>query len=401
MNLWRKVWLSVFILTGFIVSAKGQEASVIRQADSVLKARGEIYFTFEPQYLTPRLANILSIEKISDNLVYAYANRGGFSQIIKQKFPFLLRPENFLVSGLKSAAVTDPDSVYPSYPKYLKMMQEFVSQFPDMCGLYEIGKSAQGRKILALKLSSPVNSSESRPAIMLSGTIHGNELTGYKLLLQLTDELLRNYESDPLINRLLNNCIIWINPLANPDGTYFGGDNTVAAAKRFNANNTDLNRNFPDPLEGKHPDGKSWQPETIAMMDFYKNHGINLSANLHAGEVVVNYPWDTWSRLHADNGWFKAISRQYADTAQKMSNNGYMNSTANGFDRGIVNGFQWYRITGGRQDYFTYFAGGREITLELSNENMPGLAEVSSYWDYNRLSLLRFIEQSLFGVKGK
>jgi hypothetical protein len=234
-----------------------------------------------------------------------------------------------------------------------------------------------------------------RPVVFLSGAIHGNELTGYKLLLWLAEYLLNNYGKDALVTKLMDETEIWINPLANPDGTFFGGDNTVVEATRFNADQIDLNRNFPDPDKGEHPDYAEWQPETVALMNFLKEKKITLSAGLHTGNEVINYPWDTWPRLHADDSWYKLISRQYADLVHSR-NSTYMN----GFNNGIVNGFYWYRITGGMQDYVNYYLFSREVTIELSDDYALETLEIEKCWEYNRDALLHYLEQSLFGLKG-
>ena len=46
-------------------------------------------------------------------------------------------------------------------------------------------------------------------------------------MLHLIDYLLTNYGTDTRVTNMINNMVIWINPLANPDGTYHGGNNTV------------------------------------------------------------------------------------------------------------------------------------------------------------------------------
>lgn len=381
--------LSVFVLFGLACSLVGQERKLI-VADSILNARGEIFFSFPVSYFTPEVSKIISVKRL-DSKVFAYANRQAFKKILDLNIDFELQPGNFF-SGLKSG-VADPDLVYPSYSAYLQIMQSYGNN--PLCELHELGTTVKGRKLLAIKITGK-NSVENKPALLIASSIHGNELTGFKMSLWLIDYLLGNYNEDSLFFSLLDESEIWIIPLINPDGTYFGGDNTVSQAKRFNANNLDLNRNFPDPADGQHPDNAARQPETQAIMDFYKQKNIILSAALHTGDELVNYPWDTWPLLHADNDWYRRISRSYVDLAQSK-NRGYMTD----FDNGIVNGFDWYRVTGGQQDYVNYFLNSREITIELSKTDMPDSASLANYWDLNRESLFNFLKQGLNGIRGQ
>jgi hypothetical protein len=226
--------------------------------------------------------------------------------------------------------------------------------------------------------------------------MHGDETGGYILMLRLIDYLLENYSSQTRVTSLIDSLQIWINPLANPDGTYAGGNHTVYGATRRNANSADLNRNFPDPQDGPHPDGREYQPETISMMEFMTKHNFVISANFHSGAEVVNYPWDTWTQRHADDSWFKFISREYADTVHQYSS-GYMT----GFDNGITNGADWYMINGGRQDYVTYFLQGREVTIELDNTKITPVNDLDNLWNYNYRSFLNYICQALYGIHGE
>ena len=115
--------------------------------------------------------------------------------------------------------------------------------------------------------------------------MHGDETGGYILMLHLADYLLKNYLTSSRVKTLLDNLEIWINPLANPDGTY-RNDNTINSPTRYNANGFDLNRNFPDPL---NPNTFK-QKETLDMIKFLRKHRFVLSANFHSGAEVVNYP---------------------------------------------------------------------------------------------------------------
>lgn len=60
---------------------------------------------------------------------------------------------------------------------------------------------------------------------------------------------------------------------------------------RENANGIDLNRNFPDQFRVTK-DNEVQQPETTAVMRWILSEPFVLSANLHGGSLVANYPYD-------------------------------------------------------------------------------------------------------------
>jgi hypothetical protein len=102
------------------------------------------------------------------------------------------------------------------------------------------------------------------------------------------------------------------------------------------------------------------------MMAFAEERRIVLSANFHGGAEVVNYPWDTWARRHVDDAWLIHLSRGYADAVHAVAPAGYLTD----LDNGITNGWDWYPVAGGRQDYMTWFRGGRETTIEISSTKL-------------------------------
>jgi len=371
--------------------------------DSIFQDRGEVYFKFNinSKNEIAGLTNIISIDNVNNNIVFAYANKSEFQEFMMLNFNFeILQPHgkeiiSKMLNDLNKEVLDDWD-FYPTYELYLELMNNFQTEYPEFCSIVNIGYSVDERKLLFAKISSNVNYDEKKPRFMYTSTMHGNETVGYILMLRLIDYLLSNYETDDRIKDLLDNIEIWINPLANPDGTYAGGNQTVYGATRFNANNIDLNRNYPDPEDGSHPDGNPWQPETVAFMNLADSLHFVISANLHSGIEVANYPWDTWAQLAADNDWWQFVCREYVDTAHIYSPSGYMSD----FDNGITNGFAWYTISGGRQDYMNYFHNCREFTLELSYVKILPADQLNSYWNYNYRSLLNYIEQVSFGFQG-
>ena len=213
------------------------------------------------------------------------------------------------------------------------------------------------------------------------------------LMLRLIDELCTS--NAPRILALLDQLDIFISPCTNPDGTYHGGNNTVNGARRNNANNADLNRNYPDFDNGPHPDGKEYQPETIMMMELAEQYPFTMAANYHGGSEVLNYPWDTYQPLHPDDEWWQLVCHEYADLTHEHDTL-YMSS----YDNGIVNGYVWYPIYGSRQDYMNYYQQCREVTIECSIPYTPNPSTMPMYWTYNHESMLRYMEQCLYGIHG-
>ncbi len=372
-----------------------------------LNVRGEVYFSFvvpdnsDPKALLNQLGRFISIDKKKGDRIFAYASRPGFQKFLSYHIHFQVcaAPSTLLPKALlehRSKKGSLQWDYYPSYYEYLQMMDNFQTDFPKLCELVSIGQSVQGRQLLFIHFK-PADSLKAKPEFMYTATIHGDETVPYVLMLHLVDYLLKNYGKIPRITRLLDSVDIWINPLANPDGTYACGDSSVYGATRFNANSVDLNRNYPDPEAGSHPDGKAWQPETQAFMNFATAHHFVLSCNMHTGSEVANYPWDTWPQLHADDDWWRMVCRQYADTVHAYAPVGYFTD----LDDGITNGYVWYRITGGRQDYMNYFEHDREFTLEMSTVKMPDPGQLPGFWEDNYRSLIDYMEQALYGISGR
>ena len=279
---------------------------------------------------------------------------------------------------------------YPTYDVYTAMMQRFVERYSDLCRVDTIGVSIQGRLILCLAITGSSDNDLYRPEFFYSSTMHGDELTGFYLMLRLCDTLLGSYGTSQQITSLLDRTRIYINPLSNPDGTYYGGDSTVALARRYNADSVDLNRNYPDPFGT--PPLDSLQPENKAMIAYVERHNFLLSANLHGGSEVMNYPWDSFTsfeRLNEHSEWWKAVSKRFVDTCRRVDNRRFRDVRPAGY----VNGGDWYVISNGRQDYFNYYHNMREITMELSTVKKLATNLLDHYWKVESQSLINYIEE--------
>ncbi|MCB5278774.1 MAG: carboxypeptidase regulatory-like domain-containing protein [Candidatus Cloacimonetes bacterium] len=360
----------------------------------------EYYFRFElkDRSLLTNLGQMISIDKVEGFQVYAYANDNEWKAFLNTGLSYQLLPHpginpNAIMANSK-ADMRAWDS-YPTYEAYISMMYDFAQDYPNLCRIVDVGTTVGGRNILFAVISDNVQQREAEPRLMYTATMHGDETVGYILMLRLIDTLLAGYGTDPRLSNLVNNAEIWINPNANPDGTYYGGNSTVSNARRYNQNGYDLNRNFPDP-NGSQYSGQPLQTETSLMMALGMQERFHLVANLHGGAEVVNYPWDHKYDLHVDDAWYQSISRAFATSAQNNSPSGYLDDLNNG----ITNGAEWYVTTGNRQDWTNYAARGREVTIELSNTKNPDASTLPDYWTYNYDALLGYLEQGLYGIHG-
>ncbi len=304
---------------------------------------------------------------------------------------------------------------YPDYDQYVALMQRLADEHPLICNLVDLGSTTNivtPHRLLALQITEEPEVENPIPEVLLTSTMHGDETAGFVLLLRLAWELLESYGPDPEVTELVRGTEIWINPLANPDGTYFGGNHTVSRAIRFftttqgGATSVNPNRNYPDPEDGPHPDGWPWWRETEAMMAFAALHSFTLSANLHGGAEIVNYPWDTWCDRHPDDDWLLDISTSWATAAQQDGPPGYMDDcrtprcTSDVCRPGVTHGADWYSISGGRQDYMTFFRGGRELTVEVSGQKLLPSEQLDEIWHANQRALLGFLQQTQRGIHG-
>jgi hypothetical protein len=336
----------------------------------------------------------ISVTSIKNKQIYISLAAGDLNWFLDQSVDYQIiesyNPKGLVsASDLKQAMEWD---TYPTYTQYDSIMRSFTTLYPSLCRIDTIGKSIYNKLVLAVKISDNVSSNENEPEVFYTSSMHGDETGGYILMLRLIDYLLMNYNTDSRAKNLVDNLEIWINPLANPDGTYRTG-NTISSPVRRNAEGFDLNRSFPDPMDREIIVAK----ENLDMISFMRDHNFVLSVNFHGGAEVVNYPWDRWySRYHADDQWFHGISRAYADTVHKYSETGYMTDESNGVTRGA----EWYVVYGGRQDFVTWELQGREVTIELDNIKTTPAAQLGLLWLYNRNSLLGYLENALYGIHG-
>ena len=382
----------ILLLVSVCVSAQEKDL------DAMMQQRNEYYFSFKlnADDDLSKIARTISVDKVDGDVVVAYANNLNFKEFNKLGHDITLLTPPSLVEEHRmfdgnSRATYEWDS-YPTYEAYEEMMFDFAQNHPDKCEIITLGTLSSNRKILVAHINNGV--SDGKPKFLYTSTIHGDETTGYIMMLRLIDYLLEN-QTLPEVQNVLDNIDLFVCPNTNPDGTYHGGNNTVNGATRANAQGIDMNRNFPDMNDGPHPDGNPYATETEWLMDFAQNYQFTMAANYHGGAEVMNYPWDNETDLHVDDAWWQLVSREYADLCHQVNPN-YMTFKNNG----ITNGAQWYMIGGGRQDYMNYYHKCREVTIECSDTKCPSGSQLPNFWNINKNSIFAYMNQCLYGIHG-
>jgi hypothetical protein len=395
MKLLRFACLFVAVWIGNSVMAQSQD-----ELQQLMRNRGEYYFTLnvEEPSLINDISQVCSVDATDGKTVVAYANQQEYDRLIALGYQLELQTPPSLranVTMWNGQGTYNWDS-YLTYDQYVAMMQSFHGKAIEgrECTLFSLGtlSTTNHRQLLGVRINN--GNPEGKPKFLYTSTMHGDEITGMILMLRLIDELCTS--TDSRIVNLVNDLDIYIMPLTNPDGTYKGGNNTVNSAQRYNGHNIDLNRNYKDYYQGAHPDGNSYEDETVWTMAFGDSLLFTMSANYHGGAEVMNYPWDAVYNDHADKDWYEYVCTEYVRIARQVYSS-YMSDT---YSDGVTSGAAWYVITGSRQDYMNAYGQCREVTVECSTTKTPNASSLPSFWNYNHNSMLAFMEQCRNGVHG-
>ncbi|XP_043468801.1 carboxypeptidase D isoform X2 [Leptopilina heterotoma] len=329
-----------------------------------------------------------------------------------------LLANSVFTSTLRTSAIED--FIQPHYIHYDELKQLFQNltiQYPDLVKIHSIGKSVENRELLAIEISKNVAQRDiGEPMVKYVANMHGDESVGRELLIYLAQYLLHNYGKDQRVTRLVDNTDIFLMPSMNPDGFEKAEEgecnpNTDYMGRK-NANNVDLNRDFPDQFDRSsnnvghgHTLAEGREKETVAMMTWISTEPFVLSGNFHGGALVASYPYDSGifkscceESKSPDDNLFKYLAHTYADNHPTMRKGN--SCSYEEFRHGITNGANWYEVTGGMQDFNYVHSNAFEITFEVSCCKYPQAQEMPHHWNLNKESLLKYLEQAHIGIKG-
>ncbi|MGP3927125.1 M14 family metallopeptidase [Streptomyces sp. 8N616] len=110
------------------------------------------------------------------------------------------------------------DSGYHNYAEAMADINDKVAKYPDIMSKKVIGKSHEGRDIVAVKISDNVGTDEDEPEVLFTHHQHAREHLTVEMALYLLREFGEDYGNDSRITNAVNGREIWIIPDLNPDG---------------------------------------------------------------------------------------------------------------------------------------------------------------------------------------
>ncbi|MEV5435623.1 M14 family metallopeptidase [Streptomyces sp. NPDC052682] len=154
--------------------------------------------------------------------------------------------------GVRLFDFPSADSRYHNYAEMNAEIDQRLQAYPSLMSKRVIGKSYQGRDIVAIKISDNVTADENEPEVLFTHHQHAREHLTVEMALYLIRELGAGYGSDSRITNLVNNREIWILPDLNPDGGEYdiasGSYRSWRKNRQPNSGSsyvgTDLNRNW-------------------------------------------------------------------------------------------------------------------------------------------------------------
>ncbi|XP_048463915.1 carboxypeptidase M-like [Rhincodon typus] len=327
-------------------------------------------------------------------------------------------------------------------------LRDISTKYSSITHLYSIGTSVTGLNLWVLAIGKyPKEHTVGIPDVKYIANIHGDEVVGREILLHLMEHLVKMYNKDATITKLINNTRIHIMPSMNPDGfeitqhekqdcsfsrgsregdievesSQSGTLGEVVAWPGAEPRAAGCSRPGGGAPVYRHGNGSSsW----LRMLDITLNIGQESPASrlsfrtavtdsptgraekvvkqhLQLQKTKLSFAMDSsgYSRC-PDDDVFVYLAKNYSYSHGFMFNGDECISSPY-FKDGITNGAHWYYFSGGMQDFNYIWGQCFELTVELSCCKNPPASHLEEYWHENQESLINFLKLVHLGIKGQ
>src|SRR5690349_19558303 len=238
------------------------------------------------------------------------------------------------------------DAPYHNYSELITEVNQVVAANPAIASKRTIGRTYEGRDIVAVKISDNVGTDEAEPEVLYDANHHAREHLTVEMAVYLLHLYADNYATDSRIRTVVNSREIWIVPSVNPDGSEY--DVATGSYRSWRKNRqpnsgssyvgTDLNRNYgyrwgccggssgSTSSETYRGTAAFSAPEARVVRDFVNSRvvggvqQIKAAMDFHTYSELVLWPFghttaNTTTGMSADqNNTFATLGRQMAAT---------------------------------------------------------------------------------------
>ncbi|MFZ2956024.1 MAG: M14 family metallopeptidase [Candidatus Ozemobacteraceae bacterium] len=284
---------------------------------------------------------------------------------------------------------------YYMYDRLEATLNDWAAKYPSITRLVSIGRTCEGRDILAMKVSDNPGVDESEPSILIDGAHHAREWISYEVTMETLKQLLEGYGQNPRLTRMVNEREIWFVPVVNPDGVIFSQTQSRFWRKnrrQVDATNfgVDLNRNYgfqwgnagagTDPKSDTYRGSQAFsEPEALAIKGLAERERFQACLSFHSYSELVLYPFSYAKGVPCpDKSRFQVLGQEMAAFNHYQSQNSAELYAASG-----VQG-DWLYTT------FKTFA----FTIEIGNVYIPPAEKIAELCALNIPAAFYLIEKA-------
>lgn len=251
----------------------------------------------------------ISIEEIKPGMAAGFATPKALERAKKAGLKILTTVT--LRQRFGSLDFPEKDATYHNYKELTAAMRALASSAPELASVFSIGKTTQGKDILAVRLTKGATGTapSAKPGIVFLGTHHAREHLSTEVPLLLAKYLV-DKRAEPEVARLLETRDIYFIPMVNPDGVEYDIEGGKYHMHRKNmaknadgSTGVDLNRNYawgwggggasPNPDDDTYRGTSAFsEPESRAVRDFVNARpNLKVLLSYHTFSELILYPW--------------------------------------------------------------------------------------------------------------
>ncbi|KAL7751534.1 hypothetical protein RI367_002997 [Sorochytrium milnesiophthora] len=311
-----------------------------------------------PSHIDVRVANLDAVHQLESQVqeqLHYTVRVDNVQELVDKDTAGFNHPVSFETAS-SSAANWFAD--YHTYADTVKYLTATCKTYAKLCtAVPSIGKSIQGRDIIAFKLSG--KGGQTKPQIYFQGLQHAREWAATTTTQYIFTQLLSSYGKDKQATQLLDTAEVLIVPIANPDGYVYTwtGERLWRKNRRDNGDGTfgvDQNRNFPfawgkggsssdtsdETYMGKSP---ASEPEVKAMINYFtKNNRIVGAIDFHTFSQLILRPWGNTEADSPHEPQLKKVSDEVRDIIKGVHGSDYVSEKS----------IDLYVTTGTASDWF-------------------------------------------------